>query len=229
MYHLEQLPEETIEDLAFRAERLAAVIAPHRNPADREELFVLPAFLDAIEDDEISFELRKIGKLNLKTALREARRLRCLKEIQHARLRRDGIRTPDETDLENEVSESESLKWPCLQDDDVNVTNDPDDPVVEAECSRVDVVEILPESGKIVADLQATKYGQGEKVKTSKRRRHSPDVVVWNSSQKNRRNRLEGLGEIISRSRRNSDGEQSDYSREGSPVRRSRLSRASRQ
>ena len=233
LYHLEQRHGETVEELAFRAERLAAVIAPRRTPGDREELLVLPAFLDAIEDDEISFELKKIDALNLKMALQKARHLQSLKEMQRVRSPQQTDRMPEETDFENEVSErAETLSWPHLPSDNEKVVEDMAEPALERETINEPETTVdqfaLPDTAMIHGDKSS---GDSQKTtsNSNRRRRRSPDVVVWNSNQKNRRNRIEGLGDIISHSRYNSDGERSDYSREGSPVRRSRPSRASRQ
>jgi uncharacterized coiled-coil protein SlyX len=213
LYHLEQRPGEAVEDLASRAERLAAIIAPLRTPADREELLVLPAFLDALEDDDVSFELRKIDALDMMTAVRKARHLQCLKEMRYVRYHQDEGGTSEDVGLTSEVSERTDLTmWPRLRDDDEEVVNDVVGPVVKVGSEREIVVE-------------KSRPGSGKK----KGRRRSPDVVIWNSNQRNRRNRLGGLDEMLSRGRRNSDGEQSGSSREGSPVRQSRPSRASRQ
>ena len=81
LWKLAQEPQETLEELAFRAERLAALGVLQCSSKDREMTFSLPAFLDAINDKDIGYELKKKRVSSIAEALKEARYLQTISEL----------------------------------------------------------------------------------------------------------------------------------------------------
>ena len=67
-----QKPDETLAALANEIERLSSLGFPDTSPEDRDRFFNLTAFLDAIADVNLSYEVRKQKPRSLKEALNEA-------------------------------------------------------------------------------------------------------------------------------------------------------------
>ena len=71
---------------------MAALGYPDCTPEDRESLFTLPAFLDAIEDQQLGYEVWKQKPATLRDAVTEALRIEVWQETRKEKDRDEQMR-----------------------------------------------------------------------------------------------------------------------------------------
>jgi hypothetical protein len=85
-----QRANESLSELATELEKLATFGYPDEAPEAREKLFSLPAFMEAIADRDLSFEVFKIKPQSLREALNEAVRIETWWKSARKEKDRDG-------------------------------------------------------------------------------------------------------------------------------------------